>query len=323
MNAQRPTLGRRLLAGAIDLYNFCYVALLPLVIMGAIVIFREERVIRREVARARAMPKGVWKLDPAREAALQKARWELLRRLGDDLGSETTQFLDSLAPRLDEDQRFKDTLDRLIKHPYTELASETAQRGIAALKRHVRTPEGARALARMEKFVGEDSLRRLAAHLREELDYRIGQIADYLGFHWLGERIRALMRTGPQAPGPSEVPEALHWTNLLDKILEEKLEILPETRTNLGLLKLAAFAAMALGLLYLALRDIVGRGRSFGKRAAGLVVVDHRSGAPASARQLATRGVLLVLLFPLELLLAVADRRIGDRIAGTRLVAER
>jgi hypothetical protein len=319
----KPTLGRRSLAAAVDLYNFCYVALLPLVIVGAFVVFREERVIHREIARARAMPKGVWKEDPARMKELDHKRGELFKGIGRDLKDQVVRFLDSLAPRLDEDQKFKDRLDSLIKHPYTDLVSDTVDRGLSALKRHARAPEGKAALERVERFVKDEMVLRVFRHIREELDYRVGQIADYLGFHHIGERIRALMRAEVGSPGaPPSVPEALHWTNLVDKVIEEKVDILPETRANLELLRATALAAGVLALVYLALRDLVGRGRSFGKRAAGLRIVDAGTGGPASARQMAVRGVLLVALLPLELLLAAFDRRIGDRVAGTRLEVE-
>ena len=61
MLSQKPGLGRRLAAGGIDLYNFCYVALLPIVVVGALALWREGSMIREEVGRARAMPKGEWK----------------------------------------------------------------------------------------------------------------------------------------------------------------------------------------------------------------------------------------------------------------------
>jgi uncharacterized RDD family membrane protein YckC len=319
----RPPLGRRVLAGVIDLYHFFYVALLPFLLMAAAVVLLEERMIEREVARARAMPKGRWTDDPGRATELSRKRSAFFKGLGNDLWNEVQNFLNSLAPRLDEDTRFKDSLDKLIKHPYTELSSETVQRGLQALKRHVRTPDGAAALDKLERFVTNDLGKRLTAQIQEELDYRISQVADFLGFQGIGERVRSWIRSRPGGAVEAErVPEALQWTNLLDKVLLEKVAILPETRDNLALLRIAALVSVAIGFLYLALRDLVGRGRSFGKQQAGLRIVDARTYAPATNGQLLVRGLLLVVLLPLEILLAAADLRLGDRIAGTRLVAD-
>jgi len=62
-------------------------------------------------------------------------------------------------------------------------------------------------------------------------------------------------------------------------------------------------------------------GQSFAKRIIKIQVVDNATGAAASPMQCFTRNVCL-LLFPFEVLavLAEPDRRIGDKVAGTRIV---
>jgi hypothetical protein len=314
---------RRLLAGAVDLYHFFYVALLPMLIMGAVVFVREERMISREITRARAMPKGHWTDDPARAQALSAKRSAFLKSLSDDLWTQINGFLNSLAERLQQEEKFKGSLDLLIADRYTKLASDTVERGIDALRRHVRTPEGSASLAKLTGFLRGDLVKRLTVQIQAELDYRISQVADYLGFQGIGRRVRALISGEPGgAGGSAEVPEALEWTNLLDKVLGEKVDILPETRTNLAILRYSALGSLLIGLLFLALRDWAGRGGSAGKRRAGLHIVDRRTGKPASSQQLLLRGVVFVALLPLEILLAAMDLRVGDRLAGTRLVAE-
>jgi hypothetical protein len=302
----------------------CYAALLPLLLAGGLVLFLEQRTIRDEVARAREAPKGVWRSDPAREAELERQRDSVVRRLLDDLGNETRRFLNELTPRLEEDQRFKASLDKLVKDPYTETVNDTFERGTAAFKRHLRSPAGTQSLAKLERFFKEEALRRLSAHVRDELDYRLEQVANYLGAQGLGGRLRAALR--PRAPGEEpaqQIPEALHWIHFFDRLLGEKPALIAATRSNLAILEAGGLLAGLVVLLFLALRDLLGRSRSFGKRGAGLAVVDDATGSPASARQLAVRGVVLVALLPIEVPLALAGRRLGDRLAGTRVVSER
>jgi uncharacterized RDD family membrane protein YckC len=61
-------------------------------------------------------------------------------------------------------------------------------------------------------------------------------------------------------------------------------------------------------------------GRSPAKRILNLAVVDYRTNAAASPLQSLVRN-LFILIWPLELIVALFDqeRRIGDRVAGTKL----
>lgn len=323
---EKPGLGRRLAAGGIDLYNFCYVALLPVVIVGAVAFWREGSMIRDEVGRARAMPKGQWKVDATREAALGKTRDELAQKLFGDVNTQSMKFLNGLAPMLDADQAFKSTLDSLIDHPYTVLANKTFEQGKGALRRHLQTPAGGKSLSEVQAALSAAAHQRVTEYIRAELDYRLEQIAGYLGWDGLWEKLRDWLRGKPtQAPSPTaaeRVSEALHWTHLLDKIVSGNLRIVPATAQNLGLMRLALFLAGGIALLFLALRDALGRNGSPGKRHAGLHIVDARTGVPASAGQRIVRGVVLVLLLPIECVLALFDQRIGDRVAHTRVVKE-
>jgi hypothetical protein len=318
-----PLWRRRLLAGAIDFYHLCYVALLPLLFAGGLALLLEQRSLRDELERAREAPKGVWRSDPLREAELERERERVLRGLLDDLGREARRFLNELAPRLEDDQRFKTSLDKLIQDPYTEKVHDTFERGLAALKRHLRSPAGAESITRFERFLKSEALQRLSDLVRSELDYRVEQAAAYLGAHALGERLRAALRPqAPDAKAPRPIPEALHWIHLFDRLLGEEPVLLAATRSHLAILEAGGLLAGLAALLFLVLRDLLGRRRSFGKQIAGLTVVDVATGRPASARQLAGRALVLVALLPLEVLLALIGRRLGDRLTGTRVESE-
>jgi uncharacterized RDD family membrane protein YckC len=67
------------------------------------------------------------------------------------------------------------------------------------------------------------------------------------------------------------------------------------------------------------IKDIFN-GKSIGKMAIGLQVVDIDSGKPASLIKCVLRN-LTIIIWPLECIIALfnLDRRLGDYIAGTRL----
>jgi hypothetical protein len=294
-------------------------------VVGALALWREGDMIREEVGRARAMPKGQWTADPAREAALDAKRADLFQKLFGDVGNQSQKFLNQLADKvLTVDTTFTATLDKLIAHEYTKLANKTVEQGLAALKRYVKTPEGAKALDDVQLALRTAAQQRVGEYVREELDYRLEQLSGYLGWETLGKTLKAWVR-GTPGSGPAaarEVSEALHWTHLIDKIVSGHLRIVPATRENLSLLRLAFLLAALLAVGFLALRDALGHDGSPGKRHAGLRVVDARTGEAASVAQRALRGIVLVVLLPIELVLALVDQRIGDRVAKTRVVRE-
>lgn len=74
------------------------------------------------------------------------------------------------------------------------------------------------------------------------------------------------------------------------------------------------------GFLVYFLKDIFN-GRSLAKRILKLQVVDNKTGQPASPLQCFVRD-LFCIIWPVEFIVSMANtsRRIGDRVAGTRLV---
>jgi uncharacterized RDD family membrane protein YckC len=83
-----------------------------------------------------------------------------------------------------------------------------------------------------------------------------------------------------------------------------------------GPYKYLAFAGICLYFC----KDIFN-GRSLAKRILKLQVVDQKTGLPANPMQCFIRN-LFCIIWPVEAIVALADtsRRIGDRVAGTRLV---
>jgi uncharacterized RDD family membrane protein YckC len=67
-------------------------------------------------------------------------------------------------------------------------------------------------------------------------------------------------------------------------------------------------------------KDIIN-GRSFAKKILKLQVVDNSTGQPANPLKCLIRN-LLCIIWPIEVIVAITntDRRLGDRIAGTKLV---
>ncbi len=67
-------------------------------------------------------------------------------------------------------------------------------------------------------------------------------------------------------------------------------------------------------------KDSIG-GRSIAKRVLKLQVVEHSTGQPASPLRCVVRN-LLVIFWPIEVIVTLAspERRLGDRLAGTRVV---
>lgn len=319
--AERASTGRRLIAGCFDLYGFFYVALLPIVVAGAFAFWSEGAAIGRELTVAREVAKGAWWEDPKREDALSKMRGDLVERLFGDTGKETRSFMDGLGVVLLEDEPFKKTLDTWLAHPYTELLNVARKQGVAAFERHLKSVTGSKAVAALKDKLRAAAAARVGDYVRAEVVYRMEQIFRYLGWSGLWKRIEDALRPAPGAkPATSGVPEALHWTALLDRLVSGEGGIGPATRGNMAILRWALLVAAALALLYLMLRDVFGASGSPGKNHAGLMVVDAQTGAPARVGQRVVRGLMLVVLLPLEVVLALVDRRLGDRVAGTRVV---
>lgn len=76
-------------------------------------------------------------------------------------------------------------------------------------------------------------------------------------------------------------------------------------------------------LLYPLLKDGIGNGRSYGKRANKLLVIDATTGRPCTVGQSFLRNIMwwIPLVNLVEMVLVVSSGiRLGDRIAGTRVV---
>lgn len=95
-----------------------------------------------------------------------------------------------------------------------------------------------------------------------------------------------------------------------------------------GLAAVSHFLATFLSMLYIVFRDGIFAGQSIGKKVMGIQVV-HTDGRPISLVDSSFRNVLFLfyVLFPVAIAVeAVAllrnpeHRRIGDRIASTRVV---
>jgi hypothetical protein len=322
--ADKAGLGRRIAAGAIDLFHLCYVALLPAIALGGLAIWREASFIGGEFSRTRVDPKGQWYTDPKREADLEKNRAQLAEQIFGDAGQEAQTFLNGLAPLLDSDTKFKEHLDKIIAHPYTDLASKTVHLGLGALSRHTKTPEGQKGLEKLKAGLKEALRRRVVSYARSEADYRFEQIARYLGWKHLWMKFKEWTRGEALAKVPDVgVSEALHWTHFIDQVASGRVALAAETRANVGLLRWAWLGAGIFAFLFLSVRDVLGRDGSPGKHHAGIEVVDRKTGGVASARQRLTRGVVMAALAPIELVLALLDARLGDRLAGTRVVTKR
>ena len=322
MAYEKASTGRRFIAGFIDLYNFFYVALLPLVIAGAFAFWSEGAAIGREFTLAREVPKGAWWQDAKREATLDALRGDVVERLFGDTSKESRSFMDGLGVVLLEDEPFKKTLDTWLAHPYTELLNVARKQGVAAFERHLKSAAGSRAMGSLKGKLKAAAATRVGDYVRAEVVYRLEQVFRYLGWSGLWKRIDDSLRGPAGAPSGVGVgvPEALHWTALLDRLVSGQGTLGPATRGNMAILRWALLIAAVLALLYLALRDAFGAGGSPGKNHAGLIVIDARTGASARPGQRVLRGLLLVILLPLEVLLALVDRRIGDKVAGTRVV---
>jgi hypothetical protein len=105
--------------------------------------------------------------------------------------------------------------------------------------------------------------------------------------------------------------------------LEHDFFKIPYRQIDHELLKGTEFYIALLFLLGIALllcKDIVNE-RSIAKRVIKLQLVNHRTGQVAQPWQYVVRNLLLII-WPIEVIVAMIDpeRRLGDRLAGTRLV---
>ncbi len=89
-------------------------------------------------------------------------------------------------------------------------------------------------------------------------------------------------------------------------------------------------AGMVWGFIYSFIKDGMGRGQSYGKRAVGLMVVDTSANTPCSMGKSALRSLILNLLCaiplgkfvePIMILANDNGRRLGDMAAGTQVVS--
>ncbi len=71
-----------------------------------------------------------------------------------------------------------------------------------------------------------------------------------------------------------------------------------------------------------ALRDVIFKGRSLGKRIFGLYVYDQKTLVGADAKQRFLRNLFFFLYFIDGILLLATGRTIGDRVAGTVVMSE-
>ncbi|MBI4861888.1 MAG: HEAT repeat domain-containing protein [Candidatus Riflebacteria bacterium] len=89
-----------------------------------------------------------------------------------------------------------------------------------------------------------------------------------------------------------------------------------------GFLSLIPFG----GLVYSLIRDVLGTGQSLGKRPNSLYVIDATTGAPCTLGQSIMRNLFLMLplINLVEIILVFTSGiRLGDRVAGTRVVRPR
>ena len=89
--------------------------------------------------------------------------------------------------------------------------------------------------------------------------------------------------------------------------------------------QIGAFGMMIICLMYpigFVLRDVIGKGRSVGKRIMKLVVLDKQTGEPAKAGKCLLRNVFLPVLQVDAIMLFVTGATIGDRAAHTAVVSK-
>ncbi len=67
-------------------------------------------------------------------------------------------------------------------------------------------------------------------------------------------------------------------------------------------------------------RDVIGKGRSFGYKKQGLVVIDRKTGEKASNKQLILRNIFFFLFLLDDILIYATGEGLGDRITGTCVV---
>ena len=72
--------------------------------------------------------------------------------------------------------------------------------------------------------------------------------------------------------------------------------------------------------LTIVLRDLISKGRSFGKRVFELYIIDENTGERASRKQLIIRNLFLIIYFIDGCVLIVTGRSIGDRVTNTSVV---
>ena len=83
------------------------------------------------------------------------------------------------------------------------------------------------------------------------------------------------------------------------------------------LFALGMFAILLLYPVMFILRDVIFGGRSVGKRIMGLIVLDKKTGQPASKMLKAVRGLSIFILTVDAIVLLICGRSVGDMIANT------
>ena len=90
---------------------------------------------------------------------------------------------------------------------------------------------------------------------------------------------------------------------------------------EIALLEYISFIIMGVLMpLTFVLRDVITKGRSFGKRMFELNILDKSSNEPASAKQKIVRNLFFLIYFIDGIVMIVTKESIGDKVANTVVV---
>ena len=93
-----------------------------------------------------------------------------------------------------------------------------------------------------------------------------------------------------------------------------------KAQNGVGIFEALAVIVILIFPVSFALRDLIWRGRSLGKRIFGLAVINIKTGSTAGRGARAARGVLFMAAYVDGIVMLVSGRSFGDRMAGTVVV---
>lgn len=351
----RPSRGRRFLAGIIDLYHTFYIAL-PLIIVGILLfLILEMSMINSELDKAQKRPSGKWMVDRQREKQLARERKKLKREVLRSLAGIFKNFPDprwkekwkkltgklksKLGKALMNYENFKKSFDSLKKSPVTKALIDTALTGFETLQTFLTGWRYKRYVKPVQQLLIKEAKERLRIlgkklssikrYFRMEFNYRLDQIAGYLGLRDIMKTIRK--RGGGKSAHPvksgsrGKKPILVRLATLIDKFYARSKQISSGSCRNFMFLKLFAGLALLLAIGYVIFRDSINRGQSFGKRYAGIRVIDEGTRQPPKLSAAMIRGALLICLLPVEIILSSIrqdGKRLGDLAANTIVVID-